>query len=165
MHSKLDLDEDMEFQEKDWRAERIAWVFMALFVIAGLLGVFGRGGISNASQKSADNKMEVKYQRFLRYHTEDELEIKINRNTKSNSLHLLLGKAFNKKIQVQSIDPKPEKMLITEKGVLYIFPVAPALRKANITFYIKPEKMGSLQTYIACNEEGSQVQFNQYIYP
>lgn len=43
---QLEVGEDVKFQNRWWVFERIAWVFMALLLLAALLGLLGPGLLS-----------------------------------------------------------------------------------------------------------------------
>ena len=43
------IQEDMRFQEKLWKLERVGWITLTLVVAITLLGVFGAGPLSQAT--------------------------------------------------------------------------------------------------------------------
>jgi hypothetical protein len=47
--SQFQIDEDLNFQRREWKIQRAGWVTMALVIIAALLGVFGAGPLSSAT--------------------------------------------------------------------------------------------------------------------
>ena len=61
---ELQIDEDMDFQHKEWIAERWGWRIMALVLLAGLLGLFGQGPLSDKTVQSGS--LLVQYGRFER---------------------------------------------------------------------------------------------------
>ncbi len=48
----LDVEEDMAFQRRNWRAERIGWAAMVAIVIAAVLGLFASGPLSWATAQT-----------------------------------------------------------------------------------------------------------------
>ena len=51
------VGEDLEFQRKWWRFERVAWIIFALFVLADVLGLFGRGYLANAERAAGMGRL------------------------------------------------------------------------------------------------------------
>jgi hypothetical protein len=39
--SDLEVNEELEFQRRDWMAQRVGWTVMALVVVVALLGLLG----------------------------------------------------------------------------------------------------------------------------
>jgi hypothetical protein len=63
--SQLQIDEDLAFQRREWKIQRVGWGAMALVIIAALLGVFGTGPLSNATLEREGLRLE--YERFCRF--------------------------------------------------------------------------------------------------
>ena len=55
----LEIDQDLRFQKREWAFERASWVVMALVVLAGLLGLLGRGPMSDQTAVSGDGLVTV----------------------------------------------------------------------------------------------------------
>ncbi|HET8720461.1 MAG TPA: hypothetical protein VFM24_00430, partial [Nitrospira sp.] len=49
----IQFDQDLRFQERIWRIERVGWLAMAAILFAAVLGLFGRGLLSQASVEVA----------------------------------------------------------------------------------------------------------------
>src|SRR5207244_1281265 len=73
----LPVPEDMEFQQRAWRAERIAWGVMGIFVLLALLGLFSSGFFSAASTATPDGAVTVDYDRFARKTARSNFSIRI----------------------------------------------------------------------------------------
>src|SRR5438309_901174 len=68
---------DAEF-ERFWVVlQKWVWAVMALFVAAGLAGVFGRGPLSKAKAGSQSRPVSVEYERFARYKTPSRLKVRL----------------------------------------------------------------------------------------
>lgn len=63
----LEIHEDLPFQEREWKIQRAAWVFMALVIVLALLGLFSTGPLSSAKEEAADGALTVGYERFIRH--------------------------------------------------------------------------------------------------
>lgn len=73
----LEIRQDQRFQQREWRLERIGWTLIALFVLAGLLGLLGPGPLSWATARSDGGLVEVEYQRFTHWVADDTVEIRV----------------------------------------------------------------------------------------
>jgi hypothetical protein len=60
------LDDDLPYQRREWRAQRFGWWALTVFVAAAALGVFGGGPLSRATAASADGGLRLDYDRFVR---------------------------------------------------------------------------------------------------
>ena len=60
------------FQKREWVWQRAGWVALALFLLAGLAGVFGAGPLANVTVRNAAGEFE--YQRFVRRHADTSWE-------------------------------------------------------------------------------------------
>jgi hypothetical protein len=63
-HTGLQIQEDFALQAREWKVQRTAWLLFGVVVLAGVLGIFGRGLLSGASVTDGD--LDVRYQRFER---------------------------------------------------------------------------------------------------
>jgi hypothetical protein len=160
----LELEEDIRFEKKNWIAERIAWVILLLVTLAALAGLLGRGGLSRQKAVSEPGGLEVKYERFLRYHTGDKLELKISRKTADSTYQLLIGKEFLEKVRIEQFAPQPVAEAVTQNGIAYTFKTAPQQFEFVLAVFIKPDGWGNMQTNLA-DSEGRSVRFSQFIYP
>jgi len=73
MGRDLEISEDLAFQRRSWRMQRVGWAMMAILLAAGLAGVFGVGPASSASAVQED--LKVSYERFPRAATDTDLVI------------------------------------------------------------------------------------------
>src|SRR3712207_4138009 len=48
----LEVAEDLTFQRREWAAQRVGWVLLALVIAAALAGLLGRGPLSTTRRES-----------------------------------------------------------------------------------------------------------------
>ena len=102
----LQLAEDMAFQERNWRAERIAWMAMALTVLAALLGLFGSGPLSEARSADPSGALEVSYSRFLRLSAPASITVKARpAPAPAERFALQLDAEFTQAFRIASVTP------------------------------------------------------------
>jgi hypothetical protein len=104
----LQLSEDRRFQERFWRAERLALCVFALVVLLALSGMFGAGGpLSVASTASPSARIE--YPRVTRWATEDQIVVHFDSDRPVH--RLLLGGSFLDWFHIEGINPEPMRMV------------------------------------------------------
>src|SRR5690606_6604466 len=70
------LDEDMVFQHREWRWQRVGRVAVAVFVLAACLGLLGGAGPFNRTEARADDdSLIVEYDRVIRAGTPTTVQL------------------------------------------------------------------------------------------
>lgn len=161
-HPGFELDEDNRQQVREWVIQRFAWVFFLLFLIAVALGLFGRSGpLSDARISSADGKLHIQYQRFMRNHSPDTMHLSIQPG--SDKTRISFSNAYIRELEFTSITPPPERT-IAEGGVLTFLFDTQAGVPAELHFHFEPEQIGSMRGTVAM-DGGSPVHLSQFVYP
>jgi hypothetical protein len=161
---ELEIDEDIELERTNWVVQRIAWVLMALVVLAALLGFTGSGGIKGITQFTAGSQadgLELAYDRFLRRHNPSEIQVTLYPMRDASFQELHFNKDFQEKLHVEQVIPEPAEVYSHAQGITYSFKGTDS--PSTIIFYIKPKHIGSLDLHIT----GSwpKVAFSQFVYP
>jgi hypothetical protein len=165
VYDGLQIDEDMRFQRLNWAAERIAWGFLSLVILAALLGFFSRGPLSEAEARDADGALRVTYERFLRYGTASSLDIEVmSLATQTEHVELRLRGPMFHDLQVQTVRPEPLKSSLAEDGWVMTFPVADKGRTSLIRMEIQPEALATLEGEIAI-EGRRPARLSTFVYP
>jgi hypothetical protein len=71
----LEISQDLAFQRKTWKAERIAWGCIGLIAMSALAGLFGNGPLSRATVGRTEKGFWIEYDRFVRYESPTMLRI------------------------------------------------------------------------------------------
>ena len=159
----LQIDDDMDFQRKEWQVERIAWVVMALLALAGLLGLFGDGPL--AKTRAVNGPLQVEYHRFERLLSPAQMVVQVDPEAVQNEeVRLVIGRDLMESLEVSAIAPEPERMELTPESLVYVFNVSEATAPIRITFDMETAKAGSHNGNIAL-ENGTSVNISQFIYP
>jgi hypothetical protein len=161
----LEIQEDMEFQEKEWAFERVGrWVIL-LVILAALAGLFGWGPASQASNASGAYPVWVEYQRFARF------KAPITLTAHFEQLPVVEGEAvfwldneYMKNFRIYDIHPTPDSVDLGEQHVIYHFKIDPHSPPDAVLFHLQPETFGLIRGRIgAVGEAGNP--FSQWIYP
>lgn len=163
-NQELEIDEDIKLESRNWAVERVAWVLMALVVLAALLGFTGNGGLKGINQMTAGSQAQgitVEYERYLRRKAPSELKVTLYAAAISPEKELQFSKEFYEKVQVEQVVPEPSKVYTHEQGITYTFSEAGAT--TSILFYLKPKQMGNLE--LSLKADGRSLTISQFVYP
>ncbi|HLV16596.1 MAG TPA: hypothetical protein VKY70_03940 [Pseudomonas sp.] len=155
------IDDDITFQRKVWRMERIGWGLLLLLVLLTALGLFSEGPLSDRRAVSADGSLEVRYPRFLRRGSRSSLEISLH-GLPGAALEVVLAPPFLTTHVVETLQPLPLQSS-SDQGGLKLVVVADQAGRAKVHFVLRPDRAGSTRLHI---RHGSQsLRLWQYIYP
>lgn len=140
----LEIDEDLAFQEREWRVERFGWVALGLVVALAALGLFGHGPISWTSASTDDGSLEVEFERFgRRGGTQDLLVEAAASEVKDGVWEIELSLGYVESVDIDSITPEPESVEAVEGGIRYTFTQPELGVDLEATFSVTPEGMWS----------------------
>lgn len=158
----LEIEADSHQQRREWVMERIAWVVLTLLLLAIACGLFGRGGpLSSREIVSADGRIRMQYERFIRYHSHDALRLILHVTTPS--VGVKFGSDYIRNVQMDEITPRPHREVSEDGAVTYLFESSPQA-SMHVTFHFAPEKFGQLDGWLSVND-GPRHDFSQFVYP
>lgn len=161
----FEIDEDLSFQRRSWRIQRIGWAVMALVILGALLGLLGPGPLSSTTSGNPDGPLEVEYDRFLRFETDTHLQIHLQPNAQSSdTVHLWLDRHFLEDVQIIEVTPPPDQVEPGPDRLVYHYQKTEPNTPTAVTIYFEPHAVGRLEGRIGVGEEPG-VTFNQFVYP
>lgn len=138
----LELDEDMEFQEREWRVERFGWFGLLLVVVLAMLGLFGNGPISWTSASTDDGSLEVSFERFGRRGGSQDLGVTVDATAAEGSTwEIELSQGFVDSMRIDSIIPEPDSVEAVPGGVRYTFAQADPTAELEARFSVTPRQL------------------------
>lgn len=143
----LQIDEHRGFQEKFWKAERIAWIGFGVFILLALLGVTGSGGLQ-ARMKLAFNDGFVEVPRFSRWESPDSLNALLPPGKGDH--RLAIGSNFFRAFQVEDIDPQPLSSEGSSDAIVYHFQ-ADADQPLALTMHLRSQNPGIVKYQVSVN--------------
>jgi hypothetical protein len=159
----LEITQDLDFQQKEWKVERIGWVIIALFILAGFIGLFGQGPLSGT--KSENGPVSVRYQRIERWMAISSHQIWVQpEGVSSNELRLLVSRNLLEAFRIHWITPEPDRVEFLDDALIYVFTVASANQPLLVTFHHQTERPGYFRGYIGI-EDGELVEVSHFIFP
>ncbi|NUT79915.1 MULTISPECIES: hypothetical protein [Pseudomonas] len=154
--------EDMAFQHKVWRFERVGWYVLVLLVILTLLGLFSRGPLSSRELQSNDGSLGVKYEAFHRNGSTNTMVIRL-KGQPNAVLEVELGGDWLEGFEVQALQPAPIRSAGAGRGMT-LWVQADERGQASLHLSLLGEGLGSYHSRIATSG-GAAVSFNQFIFP
>jgi hypothetical protein len=160
---ELVVDQDLEFQRRDWAFERIGWWGIVVIVLAAVAGVFGRGPLSATQTESTDHSLRVEYGRFERHGAKTELTVFIRRDSAGGqAVSLWVSDEFLRGVQVEEIDPAPVRQM--SMGDRTLFDIAVTTDSARLTLAYVPRATGTRKLELGIMGR-TPVSLSQFVYP
>jgi hypothetical protein len=118
----LELEQDLQFQYRHWRVERIGWVIIALVVCAGLLGLFGHHPFIRAVAQAPDGQLLIEYDRFVRYESNVDFRVALTSDRDGGGVtRIWFDEEYLDSINVLAISPMPLRGEAQEGKRAFVF--------------------------------------------
>lgn len=129
------IGEDLDFQRKWWRFERLIWSFFCLLLLCDMTGLFGRGWLAKAQATDTSRTFLLDYERVERASTPSIMTIHFNPSAiKDGEIQLFVSEDLIRPLGAQRISPQPELSMIGNGGITYTFPATqtPAIAEIQL---------------------------------
>ncbi|MCK6497869.1 MAG: hypothetical protein L6Q38_00145 [Nitrospira sp.] len=159
----MGIDQDLPFQYRAWRYQRMAWAALALTLAGALLGLFGQGPLADASVRSADGQVTLDYERFTRYDRTTWLIVSLPRSDhRTDSIQILFDKDYAQAVTLRFPLPTPVDTAWTAEGLRYEFtrPEGGGI----VRLLLSIQAVGPVTGRIRAGQ-GEWLPFTQFIYP
>lgn len=161
----IELADDMEFQRKSWRVQRIGWVAMLAIAIAALFGLFGNGPLSSAQAGDTGSGFTITYERFVRKGAQHSIDVKVGPDfVASDSLRLWVARNWIDANRVVGITPDPSRSDVLADRIVYTFNAAQSGQPVAIRFELEAQGLGGMRGSAGI-VNGPTVPFGQFAYP
>lgn len=161
----LEINESLEFQEREWNVERFGWAGFALVILLATAGLFGHGPISWTSASTDDGSLEVAFERFGRKGGSQDLVISaLASAAEGGQWEIDMSLGYSETMDIDSITPEPESVEAVEGAVRYTFVQPEPGVDLEATFSITPDGMWSTAGEIGL-AEGPSVRIRQFLFP
>jgi hypothetical protein len=160
-HRRLQLDENIDFQRREWRVQRVGWWCLAAFVVAALLGVFGSGPLSHSVAEASG--LSVEYERFLRADARSLLTIELPPSDTA-AAELSISREYIDAVDITQMLPEPSLSELRDGDAVFWFERRDAARAPmTVRIEFKPLTMG--RPAATLRSGGATVTFTQLTYP
>jgi hypothetical protein len=118
------VGEDLNFQRKWWKFERIIWSFFLLVLICDVLGVFGRGWLAKAKRSTPDQALTLDYERVERSGTPSIMTLHFGPAAAHNGhIQVFVDNELIRGLGARRVSPEPAVSALTDGGITYTFDV------------------------------------------
>jgi hypothetical protein len=160
--SGIQLPQDLAFTRRDWRAQHIGQVGMALVVAAALAGALGRGPLAHARAEAPG--LGVAYERVVRHGAGAELSIDVDPALATDGVvQIAVDGDYLETMQIDQLAPEPERVVVDGERLVADVAVAPGER-GRVRIDLTPRGMGPKRAEISVVGGGS-VQLKQLVLP
>ena len=157
-NNDLEIDQDLDFQRREWRYQRVGIGVLFAFVLAAALGVTGMGGpLSKGSVRDQDGHLIAEYERFVRRHARSQVRLMIE-NT-SGEVRIAINTSYLNQVAWRSIVPPPEAVVAEGNRRILLF--RSASPQLLIQAEIEPQVAGSVHAEISA-ADGPAIRFHQW---
>ncbi len=164
----FDMGEDIAYQYREWTAQRIGWLVMALLVLAALLGLLGLGSmepLASAYHEAHDGSIGVEYMRLERHHAPARLVVEVApKAALDGEVRLWLDADCLASLGLQSIVPEPDSVELGAERITYVFPVSEENGPMEITFQYEHDGFWRQDVQLGL-VDGAFLEFSQFIFP
>jgi hypothetical protein len=141
VNNELAVGEDVEFQRRWWKFEKVVWIVFAALIVLDLAGLFGRGPVAKAHAATTDGALSVNYERIERTGTPSRLTVKFGELAiRNNQVHMWVSDDLVTKLGNRLIAPQPATSVIGDGGLHYSFPAT--TKPAEAVFSLQPPAPG-----------------------
>jgi hypothetical protein len=161
----LEIKQDLTFQRREWRIQRVVWLLLAALLVAALAGLLGPGPLSSTSRQAAG--FDVHYLRFTRWQAPHTLTITVLPSA-GPTVALAINRSYLDSMQVQQITPQPASVKLSGNNYIFDFDNRRAQLPTDIAFDLQPSSMGTVHAIIGLLTPGSptaSVHLTQLVYP
>lgn len=141
----LELDQDMPFQERAWRAERVSWVVLSLITVLALLGIFGTGPLASTTAGTEENGLTASYERFVRHDGRSSLELRIAPDQASEGqVEVWFSATYLEDIQIEQVSPEPDEIHLAGDRQVYVFLTDDPASTMTVNVIFRPDSIGRI---------------------
>lgn len=160
-HGTLEIPEDVAFERRAWRVQRVGWVLMALLLVAAGAGAFGGGPLAHAETSAAG--LTVEYERFFRNGGDCLLELRIDTSGEGEA-RVWFARDYLEQLELVDVLPEPERVESDERVVRMTFAAIEGRDQLNVRLRARPRTVGRVEGAIGVEGAG-QVQLSHLSYP
>lgn len=164
--SGLQVAEDLDFQEKEWKVQRLGWVLFALLILLAAAGLFGNEFLAIARAGAEGDGLWVDYQRFARLFSPKEMQVSVGPQAFSaqDTVEIRVNRDFIDDVRIESIEPEPASVELQADSYVYTFEVDALEQAIEIDFDFQFLSPGLHRASVEV-PSGEEVHLSHFVYP
>jgi hypothetical protein len=143
----LELEENLRFQQREWRVQRLGWWLLSLFVLAAALGLFGHGPLSRGRAGDRSAPIRVQYERFVRLGASSRITLQVLSPVQAAGRErvLRINREYFDRVRFERVIPEPTTVDVGPVDALLHF-AAPVADTGpwTIVLEVEPLRAGRL---------------------
>lgn len=141
----LQINQDLVFQRREWRVQRIGWWVLCAFVLAAALGLFGNGPLSRAQAGDPGSPLRADYQRFVRVGAPARVTIHGTTGGSGQDWQLRLSRPYFDGVRLEHVTPEPAGFDIGENDIVLHFTAQSASPRFTVILDLESLQAGRQQ--------------------
>lgn len=161
----LEIAQDLVWQERMWKAERIGWVVAVMLLLANFVGLVGRGPLSQTLTGEQGDVIWVEYDRIAHLKAAATVRVHLGEEVlAADAVEIWLRQPYLNQMQISRITPEPSQVAVARDRYVYTFALQEPLESLTIAFDLTPVDFGLVDTEVGLEgQEGLPI--TQWIYP
>lgn len=160
----MPIDEDLEFQRRTWRVQRLGWGVLLVTLAVALSGVLGNGPLATAEAAGGGGGLTVEFDRFARADAPTSLALRAAaRAAPAETIVIELSRDWLRAIRLEAVIPEPQRVVAAGERIAYEFEVVPG-DAVEVRFQIQYDEAG-LHEAEARIAGDLPARFRQVVYP
>ena len=159
----LDIDQHERFQQREWAANRLGWVVLGLFIVAGLVGLLGAGPLSWTTTASRNGVVTVEHDRVTHFEADDSITLTIAPDAVvDGTATVQLTGSWPSGVDLTGISPEPAEQRAVRDGIVLELPVE-GTGEVELSLSFRAQEIGTLSGDVTVGDET--VSFSQFVLP
>jgi hypothetical protein len=159
----LDLEQNLVFQYREWRFQRLGWALISVLLAAAIGGLFGGGLLSQARVSAPDGSLQVAYERFARADAPTIMTITMLPAISERQVRVEFDRAYLQSIVIEYMVPLSQQVHAGPDRIVHVFDVGQPAQAMTATLHMRPLVAGLVEGKIALGHRA--VTLRQLIYP
>lgn len=164
----MQIEQNIRFQEREWRLQRLGWTVFAAIVIAAVLGLFGGGGLFAQKRIDTGKGLALEFSRFERNGALTKLKIDVEPNDSGeHEFSIWIDRQYLQNMNIENIVPIPVRTKLAGDTLHFVFSA-----RANqgdvyrIHFTLNADRIGITEGTIGLVDRAhATIRFRQLFYP
>ena len=162
MRNDLQVDQDLAFQHRQWRVERIGWVIIASLIVAALMGLFGHQPLATVTDHTSDGRLSIQYDRYARYETNGQFLVTLQPQGGAEVVRLWFDPQYLDALKILAVSPVPVRGEAGEGGRAFVFRTDGSRFTASVSFQF--ERAGFLHGSVWL-DQGTPLTLSHLVWP